>query len=386
MDHPQNAGHMPPYLSPRKTISAYFFCSGLVFATWAARIPFIKDRFELNDASLGGILFMLPLGSVSALPIAGWVIGRFGSRIVTAFSAMMYAFLLWQLCVVNAVVTLSFVLFLFGFVGDLMNISMNTQGLSVQRLLKKPILSGLHAHWSFGALAGALTGGWSLRLSLTTQQHFLLIALLVALASMVFSFFMVADSPQEDASIKIFTWPDKSILLLGLICFCNTMAEGAMADWSSLYYRQLIVDNSKVTTTGYVAFTLAMAIGRLCGDRVIQTLRYRKTLMLNGLLTAAGLILAIAWPHPVAVIFGYALVGLGVSSVIPIVYMMVGKSSNLAPAAALSAVSAIGFTGFLIGPPVIGLIAQYNGLRLSLLVIALLGGMIFVLAAKGVKK
>ena len=377
---------MLPYLSPRNTISAYFFCCGLVFSTWAARIPFIKDRFELNDAALGGILFMLPLGSVSALPMAGWVIGRFGSRRVTAFSAMIYAFLLWQLSVVNAIVTLSLVLFLFGFVGDLMNISMNTQGLSVQRLLKKPILSGLHAQWSFGALAGAIAGGWSLRISLTTHQHFLIITVLVALVSILFSNFMVADSPQEDTGRKNFTWPDKSIFLLGMICFCNTMAEGAMADWSSLYYRQLIDDNSHVTTTGYVAFTLAMAVGRLGGDRVIQTLRYRKTLMLNGLLTTTGLILAIAWPHPVAVIIGYALVGLGVSSVIPIVYMIVGKSSNLAPAAALSAVSAIGFTGFLIGPPVIGLIAQHSGLRLSLLVIALLGGMIFLLAAKGVKK
>lgn len=374
------------YFSPRKTISVYFFCCGLVFSTWAARIPFIKDRFELNDAALGGILFMLPLGSISALPIAGWVIGRFGSRRVTAFSAMIYAFLLWQLSVVNAVETLTLVLFLFGFVGDLMNISMNTQGLSVQRLLKKPILSGLHAQWSFGALAGALAGGWSLRISLTTHQHFLIIAVLVTLVSILFSYFMVADNPQEDTGRKNFTWPDKSIFLLGMICFCNTMAEGAMADWSSLYYRQLIDDNSQVTTTGYVAFTLAMAVGRLGGDRVIQILRYRKTLMLNGLLTTTGLILAIAWPHPVAVIIGYALVGFGVSSVIPIVYMIVGKSSNLAPAAALSAVSAIGFTGFLIGPPVIGLIAQHSGLRLSLLVIALLGGMIFLLAAKGVKK
>ncbi len=264
---------MPPYLSPRKTISAYFFCCGLIFSTWAARIPFIKDRFELNDAALGGILFMLPLGSVSALPIAAWVIGRFGSRRVTAFSAMIYAFLLWQLSVVNAVVALTLVLFLFGFVGDLMNISMNTQGLSVQRLLKKPILSGLHAQWSFGALAGALAGGWSLRISLTTQQHFLSIGILVALVSILFSFFMVADSPQEDTGRKNFTWPDKSIFLLGAICFCNTMAEGAMADWSSLYYRQLIDGNSQMTTTGYVAFTLAMAVGRLGGDRVIQTLR-----------------------------------------------------------------------------------------------------------------
>ena len=180
--------------------------------------------------------------------------------------------------------------------------------------------------------------------------------------------------------------PGKRCSLLGLICFCTAMAEGAMADWSSLYYRQVLKDSSQVSTTGYTAFTFAMAIGRLMGDRLIQIFRYRNTLIFNGILISLGLTLALAWQVPVAVIVGYALVGLGVSSVIPIVYMIAGRSKTMAPAAALATVSTIGFTGFLFGPPVIGLIAHETSLRFALILVVILGLIIVLLAWNAVKK
>lgn len=368
-------------IAPRTSVSFFFFFCGLVFATWAARIPYIKDQFGLNEAQLGGTLFMLPLGSVTALPIAGWVIDRFGSRAITTLSSVTYAILLWMLSAVQNTVQLSLVLFLFGFIGDFLNISMNTQGLSVQHLMGKPILSGLHAQWSFGALSGAAFAGWTLRNGFSTGLHFFWVAALVACFSGLMNFYMVADKKQPHESKKIYAWPGKALMLLGLICFCNTMAEGAMADWSSLYYRSSLQDSGKISTTGYMAFTLSMALGRLAGDRLIQALKYRKMLMLNGLLIAAGLGLAIAWPLPVAVICGFALVGLGVSSVIPIAYMIAGKSPAMAPAAALATVSAIGFTGFLIGPPIIGLMAHVSSLRIALLLVVALGIAIFLLSS-----
>jgi MFS family permease len=194
----------------------------------------------------------------------------------------------------------------------------------------------------------------------------------------------MADEQKQEGKQKLFTWPGKALLILGLICFCTAMCEGAMADWSSLYYRQVQQAPGKVSTTGYTAFTFAMAIGRLMGDRIILRLRYRKTLMLNGLLIASGLALALGIQVPVAVIIGYAMVGLGVSSVIPIVYMIAGKSKQMAPAAALAAVSTIGFTGFLIGPPVIGFIAHETGLRLALVLVLVLGVLISWLSARAV--
>lgn len=368
----------------RLAVSIYFLLCGMIFSSWAARIPAIKDRFHLNEAELGAILFMLPFGSIVALPFAGWSVHRFGSKIITGISAISYVVLLFSISICTSVFQLSVILFFFGFVGDALNISMNTQGLSVQKVLNKPILSGLHAMWSLGALAGAVIGGWSLRNDLSTQQHFLIVNIMCLVLILSLYFFMIRDTVADGDGQKLFVRPDKVLLILGLLCFCTTLAEGAMADWSSLYYRQVLNDISRVSTTGYTAFTFAMALGRLTGDYLIERFGYRKMLMMNGLLIALGLSLALAWQVPIIVIAGFALVGLGVSSVIPIVYMVAGRSKTMAPSAALAAVSTIGFTGFLFGPPIIGFVAHETGLRLALSIVVFLGIAIFVLSAKGI--
>jgi len=373
-------------IKSRLSVSYYFFFCGLIFSTWAARIPSIKDHFELNEAQLGGLLFMLPMGSLVALPIAGWLVHRFGSKVITLIAAIAYGLILLLISLAGGIWQLSVLLFFFGFAGDILNISMNTQGLSVQYILNKPILSGLHAQWSIGALAGAVIGGWSMKNNQTTSAHFMLVSISAMVMAGWMFFYMVKDYQHADSGQKLFTWPGKALLLLGMICFCTAMAEGAMADWSSLYYRQVLQDQSRVSTTGYTAFTFAMAVGRLMGDRLIQILKYRNTLILNGVLISLGLTLALSWQVPVAVICGYALVGLGVSSVIPIVYMIAGKSRTMAPSAALATVSTIGFTGFLIGPPVIGLIAHETSLRFALILVIILGILIVFIAGKAVKK
>ncbi len=329
---------------------------------------------------------MLPMGSLIALPIAGWSVHRFGSKLITLIAAIAYGIILLLISRAAGIWQLSVLLFCFGFAGDILNISMNTQGLSVQEILNKPILSGLHAQWSIGALAGAVIGGWSMKNNQSTAVHFMLVSIIAMAIALWMFFYMVKDFQHADAGQKLFTRPGKALLLLGMICFCTAMAEGAMADWSSLYYRQVLQDQSRVSTTGYTAFTFAMAIGRLMGDRLIQIFRYRNTLILNGVLISVGLTLSLIWQVPVAVISGYALVGLGVSSVIPIVYMIAGKSRTMAPAAALATVSTIGFTGFLIGPPVIGFIAHETSLRFALILVVVLGIIIVFLAGNAVKK
>lgn len=371
---------------PRLAVSFSFFACGMLFASWAARIPAFKDRLSLNEAELGAILFMLPLGSILALPLAGWAVDRLGSRLITGASTLLYAASLWSLSLAVDGLTLSVALFAFGFIGDFLNISMNTQGLSMQRLGGRPILSGLHAQWSFGAFAGAFLGGWSWQAGLSTEQHLRLVALLMGVPALGTWLFMVPDTPREETSGKVYARPDGALLLLGLICFCNTLAEGAMADWSSLYYRGVVNDGTRTSTTGYVAFTVAMAAGRLAGDRVMQHLGHRGTLILNGILIATGLSLALAVPTTATVIVGFALTGLGVSSVIPIAYTVAGVNKSMAPAAALAMVSAIGFTGFLVGPPIIGLLAHRVGLRTALLLVVGLGGLIACSAWKGMPR
>ena len=366
---------------PKTAISLYFFFAGLIFSSWASRIPDVKDVFALNEAELGAVLFMLPLGALLALPVAGWVVHRLGSKRASVGSLLLYTVLLFLISKAHSVLSISIVLFLFGIIGNFANIAMNTQGLSVQHKLKKPILSGLHAMWSLGAFLAAAITGWTMSVGYSMEMHFGMIALAAAGVTLFFSFSLIQDVAGELRQ-KVFALPNRGLLLMGVICFCVAMSEGAMADWSSLYYRQVVHELNKVSTVGYTAFALCMALGRFFGDRLLQALGYSSVLKLNGILVLIGMGLALAINSPVAVIIGFALVGLGVSSVIPIVYMLSAKSKSMAPSAAIAAVSSIGFLGFLFGPPIIGFIAQETGLRLALSIVAFLGLMIWLLSIR----
>jgi len=366
---------------PRTAISLYFFFAGLVFSSWASRIPDVKDMFALNEAELGAVLFMLPLGALLALPVAGWVVHRLGSKLASVGSMLLYTILLFLISKAHSVLSISIVLFLFGVIGNFANIAMNTQGLSVQHMLNKPILSGLHAMWSLGAFLAAAITGWTMSLGYSMEMHFGMIAVAAAMVAVFFSFSLIKDVTGDHPQ-KVFALPNRGLLLMGIICFCVAMSEGAMADWSSLYYRQVVGELSKVSTVGYTAFALCMALGRFFGDRLLQAFGHSTVLKLNGILVLVGMSLALAVNTAGAVITGFALVGFGVSSVIPIVYMLSAKSKSMAPSAAIAAVSSIGFTGFLFGPPIIGFIAKETGLRMALSIVAFLGMMIWMLSIR----
>ena len=366
---------------PRTAISLYFFFAGLIFSSWASRIPDVKDMFALNEAELGAVLFMLPLGALLALPVAGWVVQRLGSKQASVGSIFLYIVLLFLISKAHSVLSISIILFLFGIIGNFANIAMNTQGLSVQHQLKKPILSGLHAMWSLGAFLAAAITGWTMSAGWSMEMHFGVISIAAGVVALYFSFSLIKDAAVEHPQ-KVFALPNRGLLLMGFICFCVAMSEGAMADWSSLYYRQVVHELSKVSTVGYTAFALCMALGRFFGDRLLQAFGYSTVLKLNGILVCIGMSLALSINSPWAVIIGFALVGLGVSSVIPIVYMLSAKSKSMAPSAAIAAVSSIGFMGFLFGPPIIGFIAQETGLRLALSIVAFLGMMIWLLSIR----
>ena len=367
-------------LLPRIAISIYFFVSGLIFSSWASRIPNIKDRYRLNEAELGGLLFMLPMGALLALPFAGWLVHRFGSKKMVLTSLLIYALLLLAIAFEMNIFWFSVILFLFGILGNLCNISMNAQGLSIQEELNKPILSGLHAMWSLGAFSAAAITGLLEHIQMIV--HFLIISGTAFFAAIFFVFYMIEDIKHPDAEQRVFALPNRRLVLLGVICFCVAMSEGAMSDWSSLYYRQILQSLSSSSTAGYTSFAFCMALGRFTGDKFIHAFGHSRVLKMNGLLIAAGMSLSLLILNPVWVIIGFALVGFGVSSVIPIVYMLAAKSRAMPPAVALSAVSSVGFTGFLVGPPIIGFVAQALGLRVSLVLIVFLGMMIWLLSFK----
>ena len=365
----------------RISISLYFYFLGFIFSSWASHIPSIKDKFSLNEAELGAVLFMLPLGALAALPFSGWLVHKFGSKAMSIASALTYTMLLYAIAMADSILVLSIILFGFGLIGNFGNIAMNTQGISIQHKIHKPILSSLHAMWSIGAFSAAAITGWMMKAGYSMIQHYMMVSILTALVVLIGSYFLIPDEVVDDVSAKVFVLPNKKLILLGMICFCVAMSEGAMTDWSSLYFRQIIHKLNTVSTTGYTAFAMCMALGRLMGDKLVQSFKHSTVLKTNGLLILIGMILSLSMTYPATVIIGFAMVGFGASSVIPIVYMLSAKTKEMAPSAALSAVSSVGFTGFLVGPPSIGFIAHEVGLRSALTIVACLGSMIYFLSS-----
>lgn len=366
----------------RIAAAAFFFICGCTFASWAIEIPAIKLRFGLNEAQLGALLFLLPLGSLSALPFAGWVVNRYGSRQVLLISAVLYAGLLLLIGHSNHVWQLGSVLFFFGFWGDTLNIAMNTQALQVQSAFySRSLMSSFHGMWSLGAMAGAALGGFLSGIGFSTLQHFYMVAVLLLILTLLF-YKKLLGNEKPAPGHTLFAWPDRTLWLLGAICFCCTVCEGAMADWSSLYYQQLSLQVEKAASSGYTAYAFCMASGRLLGDAITERLGYKGTLKMDALLISTGLGLAIGFPHPIIVILGFGLVGIGVATIIPIVYTLAWKNSRMPVSAALAAVSTVGFSGFLVGPPVIGFLAHLFTLRMALLLICVLAFVILFLSGR----
>lgn len=367
---------------PRIAISIYFFFLGFLFSSWASRIPDIKDRYDLNDAELGSLLFMLPLGALCSLPLSGWMIARAGSKNMSLATLLLYVMALFAIPLVKTIGLLSVVLFCFGFLGNLGNISLNAQGIAIQHQIQKSILSSLHAMWSVGAFTAAAFTDWMMEEERTMESQYMIILLVTATIILGLFAVLIKDPAISGEKQKVFAIPNRALLFLGLICFCVAMSEGAMADWSSLYYRQIINQPHVVSAMGYTAFALFMSIGRFLGDPLIERWGYKTVLKGNGMLIAVGMVLSLSTSIPSLVIIGFALVGLGVSSVFPVVYILATKEKSMMPSAALAAVSSVGFVGFLVGPPIIGFIAQLIGLRLALTVVVLLGALIFFMASR----
>jgi MFS family permease len=366
----------------RIAASSYFFIAGLTFATWASRIPDIQGKLHLNDAGLGAVLFALPVGLMVSLPLSGWLVSTFGSRKMVLAGALLYPLLLIPLSVADSVLQLTSALFLFGLASNLVNIAMNTQAVGVEKIYRRSVMASFHGLWSLAVFAGALTGTLFVSAGLAPVIHFSIVAVVACLLAIMSYKFALPGDANTGLRQKMIVKPGKGILLLGLIAFCSMLCEGAMADWSGVYFKKIVEAPKPLITLGYVAFSSTMAMGRFAGDWLVMKYGVKKMLQLSGILITTGLIVAVFFPNLFSATAGFLLVGFGVSSVVPVTYSIAGKSSSMPASTALAAVSTIGFLGFLIGPPLIGFIAQGISLRWSFALVALLGFGTSLLAGK----
>lgn len=369
----------------RIAVSLFYFSMGLCFASWASRIPDIKTALMLSDAALGTILFALPVGQFLMMPFSGKLVTHYGSQKVILFAVPAYAICLTNLGLATQGWHLGVGLFLFGIFGNMCNIAINTQGIAAEKLYERPIMSAFHGGWSVAGFTGALVGLAMINLKLTPYLHFwIVIGIVFIVVSLNYRMLVQGKTGPAMASSKkrFFSKPDSTLLQLGVIGFCSMASEGAMFDWSGVYFKDVVKAPSSLVILGYTSFMIMMASGRFVADGLAARFGRKHLLQVSGVLISSGLFLSVFFPYLISSTIAFMMVGLGVSSIVPSVYSAAGKHATIAPGIALATVSSVSFLGFLMGPPLIGYISAAAGLRYSFAVIGVFGICITLLVSK----
>lgn len=366
----------------RLALSALFLLNGVGIASWAAHVPFIKGRFGFSDAVLGFALLSMSLGSVATLLCGGQLIARFGSRRVILVAAFGFCLALALLMLVPIAPLLFVLLPCFGACIGAMEVAINVQSVAVEERYARPIMSTFHALFSVGGLLGAGIAALSLAVNVPPSVHMGIIALaLVALVIASMPHLLRAE-PVGAGGGAALALPRGPLLGLGILAFFCLVAEGAMADWSAVYLRDRLDTDAAFAAAGYAAFSVAMAIGRFGGDALRARTSGVLLVRISAALAALGLGAALLIAQPVAGLLGFACVGLGLANIVPILFTAAGRTPGVPSEIGIAAVASFGYFGFLIGPPVIGFVAQGLSLSWGLALVALFIAVIAVLAGQ----
>jgi MFS family permease len=364
-------------------VASFYFGTGLSFASWASRIPAIKANLQLSDGDLGTILFALPVGQLIMMFFSGKIVTRFGSERILPFAVIMYVFSLTNMGLAQNAWQLALGLVSFGIFGNLANISINTQGVYTEALFKKAIMSSFHGMWSLAGFTGALVGLGMLAFKIATYIHFVIVAVLVLIIVLFNAKYLIKSKEKAKTNKKkLFSKPDKSLMLLGVIGFCSMASEGIMFDWSGVYFKDIVKAPESLIIIGYTSFMIMMATGRFLGDWLINKLGRITVMQVSGVMISFGLYMAVIFPYIIPCTIAFMTIGLAVSSVIPTLYSIAGKHPTIPTGEALTAVSSVSFLGFLIGPPIIGYISELFGLRYSFAFIGIFGILIAFLVKR----
>lgn len=361
----------------RIAVSLFFFCQGIAFASWASRIPVIKERLHLSEGQLGTILLMLPVGQLATMALSGKLVTKYGSAKVLSIVPIAYALVLCSIAFAQNAWQLGAILFLFGVTGNMCNISVNTQGVATEQIYKKSIMTSFHGAWSIAGFTGALVGLLTMNLGLDTLPHFLIILTLVTANTLINQRYLVPGKSPQKEKRSFFSKPEGSLLQLGIIGFFSMATEGAMFDWSGVYFKEIVHAPEKFVVVGYASFMIMMAIGRFIGDGVIRKLGRKRTLQYSGILMFVGMMTSVVFPQFIVCTLAFMLVGIGVACNVPSIYSIAGQNKNVPSGVALAMVSSISYLGFLMGPPLIGYIAEVFSLRYSYGVFACFGLLMF---------
>jgi MFS family permease len=369
--------------TPRIAVKLVFFINGFVHANLASRFPKIQELFSIDNGILGFVLLSSSVGALLAMPFTGWLIIRNGSRRITIFSVFVYCLFVPLVPLLPGILGLLLIFFIMGLTAGMLDVSMNSQAVMVEQQHSKPIMTSFHALFSVGMVVGAGCGALFIKLNTTLFMHLSTITALGLMGAAWARYHLIHDKPKEKvAEGPAFRLPNAAMVSIGVIAFCCMLGEGAMADWSTNYMEKIAHADKALAPIGLSAFALAMTIGRFFGDSARAKMGDRKLMIVCGLISTVGLMFTLMFIHPYSVILGLFITGVGLSSLVPIAYSIAGNTKDLSPGVGLAMVTTVGYSGFLFGPPLIGLIADWYSLRISLGLVAILFVVMTLLSAR----
>jgi MFS family permease len=346
---------------------------GLIVSTWVSRIASVKSSLHLGDGALGLALLGTAIGSVAAIPVCGVLVARYGSRTAVRWTGLGFAIALALPAFAVNWVTLFLSLLIYGGLAGANDVAMNAQAVATEKLLGTPAMSRFHAMFSVGGIVGSALGGLIAGQGVSPSGHLVTGAALFAAIALFAPTLMIDthDSGQSRAHGRLRRIPP-ALVALSVIGFCIFLSEGAIADWTGVYLRQVIGADVGVAPLGYAVFSAAMAIFRLAGDAIVLKIGRAATIRFGGLIAAAGMLIAVLAHSTGWALAGFAAAGAGFSSIIPLVFAAGGRIEGVAEGVGVATVSGIGYLGFLAGPPAIGLISEVASLRAGLFLLVIL--------------
>jgi MFS family permease len=365
----------------RLTLGLLFGVFGFTQGAWAARIPWVAGALHLSPGALGLALLGPAVGGLLAMPAAPPVLLRWGTRRTAAVAVVALGAALalpaWSPSLAVLVVTLT----VFGFAVGMLDVAANAHGVAVEEARGRPTMSGLHGGWSLGGLTGAATGGLAAHAGIPAPVHLTAAGVATGLAGLVLARRLHrAPVPRETG--PVFAVPSRTTLLLGLVGFASMFAEAGVADWSAVFLTTSRGAGPGLAAAGYATFSVCMAAGRLTGDAVVHRFGRRRVLIGSAVVSATGLLLAVAAPSAAGSVAGFAAAGLGTACIVPLVFSTAGSAeSGPARAHAVAAVVTTSYLGWLMAPAAIGGVAQATTVGSGLALTGVLTGAAAVLAA-----
>jgi MFS family permease len=358
-------------------VALVFFVNGTLVGAWGSRIPALRSRLDLGTGELGIMLALVAAGALVAMPLSGSWSARAGSRRPTRsfVLAMCVAPLLTALAPSYAVVLVAALAL--GAANGGVDVAMNTQGTTVEQRRGRLLLGRLHAAFSAGGLAGAASGALAVEAGLGASAHLALLGAIAAAVVLATGGSLLGGDAHPDETEPTFARPSRKLAALGILAFCCLLAEGAALDWSAVYVDDDLAASASLAALAYAAFSATMLLGRLLADRLVEAFGAVQLLRAGGLVAGGGLAIALAVGLPGVALLGFAALGAGLSVVIPLVFRAAARRGG---APSLAAVSTMGYTGFLAGPPLIGAIAEATSLSAGLVLVTLCAGAAAVLA------